>query len=186
MALEHEALTERIIRSGDPEVHRRLGPGFLESVYEKALIIELKKRGIAFQNQMDVIVVYDAEEVGRHRLDLFVEDTIVVDLKAIKDLDDIHFAIVRSQLKAVHDRQHGSLLLNFAKTTAPTEASRCFLNLFLASAFLIPNPLHLHLFSTSRAHRRPLLRVFLLSCVPHSGPSSFTPFSASTPPRPIA
>ena len=114
MALEHEALTERIIGAAI-EVHRRLGPGFLESVYEKALIIELKKRGMALQNQMEVIIVYDAEEVGRHRIDLLVEDTIVVDLKAIKNLEDIHFAIVRSQLKAV-GREHG-LLLNFAKTT---------------------------------------------------------------------
>ena len=96
-------------------MHRRLGPGFLESVYEKALIIELKKRGLAVQDQMEVIIVYDGEEVGRHRLDLFVEDTIVVDLKAIKNLEDIHFAIVRWQLKAVGG-QHG-LLLNFAKTT---------------------------------------------------------------------
>ncbi len=114
MALEHEALTERIIGAAI-EVHRRLGPGFLESVYEKALIIELKKRGLTLRDQMEVIIIYDDEEVGRHRLDLLVEDTIVVDLKAIKNLEDIHFAIVRSQLKAV-GRQHG-LLLNFAKTT---------------------------------------------------------------------
>ena len=114
MALEHEALTERIIGAAI-EVHRRLGPGFLESVYEKALIIELKKRGMAVQDQMEVIITYDGNEVGRHRLDLFVEDTIVVDLKAIKNLEDIHFAVVRSQLRAV-DRKHG-LLLNFAKTT---------------------------------------------------------------------
>jgi GxxExxY protein len=114
VALEHEALTEQIIGAAI-EVHRRLGPGFLESVYEKALIIELKKRGLRVQDQMEVIIFYDGEEVGRHRLDLFVEDTIVVDLKAIKNLEDIHFAVVRSQLKAV-DRKHG-LLLNFAKTT---------------------------------------------------------------------
>src|SRR5271168_3263727 len=100
MVLEHQALTEPIIGAAI-EVHRRLGPGFLESVYEKALIIELKKRGLALQSQMEVIISYDGEEVGLHRLDLFVEDTIVVDLKAIKNLDDIHFAVVRSQLKAV-------------------------------------------------------------------------------------
>jgi GxxExxY protein len=114
MALEHEALTEPIIGAAI-EVHRRLGPGFLESVYEKALIIELKKRGMAVQDQMEVIITYDGNEVDRHRLDLFVEDMIVVDLKAIKNLEDIHFAVVRSQLRAV-DRQHG-LLLNSAKTT---------------------------------------------------------------------
>jgi GxxExxY protein len=114
MALEHEALTERIIGAAI-EVHRRLGPGFLESVYEKALIIELKKRGLSVQYQVDVVISYDGQDVGRHRLDLLVEDTIVVDNKAIKNLEDIHFAIVRSHQKAV-GRQHG-LLLNFAKTT---------------------------------------------------------------------
>ena len=114
MTLEHQDLTERIIRAAI-EVHRRLGPGFLESVYEKALIIELRKRGLAVRNQMDVIITYDEQEVGLHRLDVFVEDTIVVDLKAIKTLEDIHFAIVGSQLKAA-DRKHG-LLLNFAKIT---------------------------------------------------------------------
>ena len=90
------------------------GPGFLESVYEKALIIELKKRSLAVQHQIEVVIAYDGEEVGRHRLDLLVEDTIVVDLKAIKNLEEIHFAIVRSQLKAV-GKQHG-LLLKFNKT----------------------------------------------------------------------
>jgi len=75
----------------------------------------LKKRSLAVQYQMEVVIAYDGQEVGRHRLDLLVEDTIVVDLKAIKNLEDIHFAVVRSQLRAV-GRQHG-LLLNFNKTT---------------------------------------------------------------------
>ena len=114
MALEHEGLTERIIGAAI-EVHRRLELGFLESVYEKALVIELRKRGFAVREQMEVIIEYDGEEVGRHRIDLFVEDTIVVELKAIKDLEDIHFAVARSYLKAV-GRKHG-LLLNFAKIT---------------------------------------------------------------------
>ena len=56
---------------------------------------------------------HEGVEVGRHRLDLFVENTTVVELKAIKDLEDVHFAIVRSYLKAVN-RKH-DLLLNFAK-----------------------------------------------------------------------
>jgi GxxExxY protein len=96
-------------------VQRRLGPGFLESVYEKALIIELKKRGLALRDQLEMVVEYDGEEVGRHKLDLFVEDTIVVELKAIKNLEDIHFAITRSYLRCV-GRKHG-LLLNFGKVT---------------------------------------------------------------------
>jgi GxxExxY protein len=55
MALEHEALTERFI-GAEIEVHRRLGPGFLESVYEKAIIIELTKRDLAVRDQMEVII----------------------------------------------------------------------------------------------------------------------------------
>ena len=111
-------------------MHRRLGPGFLQSVSEKALIIELRKRGLAVQDQMEVIIGYDGEEVGRHRLDLFVEDTIVVDLKAIKNLDNIHFAVVRSQLKAV-GRQHG-LLLNFANNDTPRRTPPDFMRLGVA------------------------------------------------------
>ncbi len=60
-----------------------------------------------------MIIKYDDVEVGRHRLDLFIEGTIVVELKAIKELEDIHFAIVKSYLKSV-EKKHG-LLLNFAK-----------------------------------------------------------------------
>jgi GxxExxY protein len=72
MALEHEALTERMIGAAI-EVHRRLGPGFLESASEKALVIALKKSGLAVHEQMETIILYDGEEVGRHRLDLLVE-----------------------------------------------------------------------------------------------------------------
>ena len=109
-----EELTHEIIGAAI-EVHRRLGPGFLESIYEKALIVELKKRGLAVQDQHEIIIDYDGVEVGRHRLDLLVDDTIVVELKAIKNLEDIHFAVVRSYLKAL-GRKHG-LLLNFARIT---------------------------------------------------------------------
>ncbi len=62
-----------------------------------------------------MIIEYDGVEVGRHRLDIVVEDTIVVEFKAIKDLEDIHFAIVRYYLKAM-GKKHG-LLLNFVKVT---------------------------------------------------------------------
>ena len=119
MPLEYEELTEKIIGAAI-EVHRRLGPGFLESIYEKALVIELRKRGLQVESQKEIIIEYDGVEVGRHILDLFVENTIVVELKAIKNLEDIHFAIVRSYLRAV-GKEHG-LLLNFAKI--PLEIKR--------------------------------------------------------------
>ncbi len=112
MELEHKEPTEQIIGAAI-RVHKKLGPGFIESIYEKALMIELRKCDIQVNAQKEMIVRYDDIEVGRHRLDLFVEETIVVELKAIKDLEDIHFVIVKSYLKSVGKR-HG-LLLNFAK-----------------------------------------------------------------------
>ena len=112
MELEHKELTDKIIGAAI-QVHKQLGPGFIESIYEKALMIELRKCDLQVKAQKEVIVKYDGIEVGRHRLDIFVEETIVIELKAIKDLEDIHFAIVKSYLKSVGKR-HG-LLLNFAK-----------------------------------------------------------------------
>jgi GxxExxY protein len=119
--LEHEELTGEIIGAAI-EVHRALGPGFLESVYETALVVELRHRGLSFERQRSVPIVYRGVEVGLHRLDLFVADEIVVELKAIKELLNEHFAIVRSYLRAA-GRDHG-LLLNFAKSTL--EVKRVF------------------------------------------------------------
>jgi len=114
MILEHEELTGNIIAAAI-EVHRRLGPGFIESVYENALVIELKKRGLRVDQQKEIVITYDGFEIGKHRLDLLVENTIVVELKAVRNLEDIYFAIVKSYLRAT-GKEHG-LLLNFSKTT---------------------------------------------------------------------
>jgi GxxExxY protein len=115
MGLEFEELTGNIIGAAI-EVHRQLGPGFIESFYENALVFELRKRGLKVEQQLETPVYYDGNvEVGKHRLDLLVEGEIVVDLKAVSELHDVHFAIVKSQLRAVK-RKHG-LLLNFAKVT---------------------------------------------------------------------
>ena len=114
MSLEFEELTGKIIGAAI-EVHRQLGPGFIESIYENALVYELRKRGLKVEQQLETPVFYGDVEVGKHRLDLLVEGEIVVDLKAIIELQDVHFAMVKSQLRAVK-RKHG-LLLNFAKVT---------------------------------------------------------------------
>lgn len=114
MTLELQSLTEAIIGAAI-EVHRELGPGFLESIYENALAIELRARQIPFQRQLMVPVLYRGVEVGLHRLDLFAFDQVLVELKAIATIEDIHFVVARSYLKAV-GRDHG-LLLNFAKPT---------------------------------------------------------------------
>jgi GxxExxY protein len=114
VALELKDLTEKIIGAAIA-VHRELGPGFIESVYERALVVELEHIGLDVQRQHRVPVFYRGVKVGRHRLDLFVESTIIVELKTIEAFKDRHFAIVRSYLKAA-GRQHG-LLMNFADTT---------------------------------------------------------------------
>lgn len=114
MQLEHEELTGRIIGAAIA-VHKELGPGFIESVYENALIVELRHQGIEFERQLTVPILYRGVEVGLHRLDLFVNKHIVVELKAQSMLNNIHFVVVRSYLRAVQ-REHG-LLLNFAKPT---------------------------------------------------------------------
>jgi GxxExxY protein len=112
MALEYEELTGKII-GGAIEVHKALGPGFIESVYENALVEEMRQRGILFEKQKTVPVFYRGVEVGTHRLDLFVGGSIVVELKTVTDVTDAHFAVVRSYLRAMH-RNHG-LILNFSK-----------------------------------------------------------------------
>jgi GxxExxY protein len=109
--LVHEDLTSRIIACAI-EVHKALGPGFLESIYETALTIELQHAGLRVEQQKLLPIQYRGSLIGEHRLDLLVEGRIIVELKAISNLEDIHFAIVRSYLKASR-LEHG-LLLNFA------------------------------------------------------------------------
>jgi len=109
--LVHEELTGRIIACAI-EVHKSLGPGFLESIYEAAMVVELSRAGLKAEQQKPLSIYYREVLVGEHRLDLLVENLIVVELKAISALEDIHFAIVRSYLKAA-GLEHG-LLLNFA------------------------------------------------------------------------
>ena len=82
------------------EVHRCLGPGFLESIYENALCVELRLRGISFDRQKPAIVEYKGEFVGEGRLDLLVDEVLVVEIKAVKKLIGIHTAQVLSYLKA--------------------------------------------------------------------------------------
>ncbi|MCX6997093.1 MAG: GxxExxY protein [Kiritimatiellaeota bacterium] len=109
--LNHQELTGQIIAAAI-EVHKTLGPGFLESIYESALCVEFDFQGIAYERQKLINVMYRDHAIGEHRLDLLVVGTVVVELKAIRALEDIHFATVRSYLKAL--RLECGLLLNFA------------------------------------------------------------------------
>jgi GxxExxY protein len=93
-------------------VHTELGPGFLESIYEQALAVEFALRGIGFVRQKPVPLFYRDHQIGEHRLDFLVDDKIVVELKATERLENVHFAIVRSYLKATS--LSDGLILNFS------------------------------------------------------------------------
>jgi GxxExxY protein len=82
------------------EVHRHLGPGFLESVYEEALCVEMADRRIPFERQKEISVLYKGREIGKQRIDLLVGKSLIVELKTVEALAEIHKAQVISYLKA--------------------------------------------------------------------------------------
>jgi GxxExxY protein len=105
--LRHSEITDSIIA-----VHRELGPSFLETMYEQALAVEFAMRGTAFVRQKPIPLFYRDHQIGEHRLDFLVEGKIIVELKALETLENVHFAIVRSYLKAVG--LSDGLILNFS------------------------------------------------------------------------
>ena len=110
-ALRDSEITESIIAAAIA-VHRELGPGSPETVYKQALVVEFAIRGIAFVRQKSIPLFYRDHQIGEHRIDFLVEDKIVVELKAVEALEKVHFAIVRSYLKAAG--LSDGLILNFS------------------------------------------------------------------------
>jgi GxxExxY protein len=92
-------------------VHRTLGPGYAESVYQKALEIEFRKRRIFFERELEFPVLYDGQEVGTGRVDFLVEQTVVVELKAVAELAPIHTSQIISYLKA--SKKSLAIIINF-------------------------------------------------------------------------
>jgi len=109
---EMSQLTERVIKCAFA-VSNTLGCGFLEKVYENALAHELRKAGIRVEQQHDIKVHCDGVVVGEYVADLMVEECLLVELKAVKELDDIHLAQCLNYLRATKLRL--CLLMNFAK-----------------------------------------------------------------------
>ncbi len=95
------------------EVHKILGPGFPEKIYEEALIRELTKRGIVFENQKPIEVLYKGDKIGEYRLDIVVDGKIILELKAVSDMNSVFESQPFSYLKAT-DMKLG-ILLNFGK-----------------------------------------------------------------------
>ena len=108
------ATTDRIIRCA-LEVHRHLGPGLLESVYESALCIELKAHAVRFKRQVPIPLYYKGELISEHRPDLIVEERVVVEVKSVERLAPIHMAQVLTYLRVTSLTV--GLLLNFGASS---------------------------------------------------------------------
>ncbi|HEY4179228.1 MAG TPA: GxxExxY protein [Kofleriaceae bacterium] len=119
MSTEPSAETEdvaRVVMDAAFTVHRALGPGFVESVYEEAMAVELERLAVPFARQLLVPILYRGTLVGQHRLDMLVADCLVVEIKAVPSATPPqHLAQIISYLKAT-ERDLG-LLLNFGLPT---------------------------------------------------------------------
>ena len=105
-----DTLTEKIIGAAI-EVHKHLGPGLLENVYEEALCHEFSLQNIYFQRQIPIKAIYKGKEVGEYRLDLLIENTIIVEIKSVERFDSVFEAQVLTYLR-ISAKKVG-LLLNF-------------------------------------------------------------------------
>ncbi len=114
MGFEFEPLSRQVIEAAI-HVHRELGPGFIESVYHRAMEVSLQQAGLSYETEKEVRIYFGGMDVGSHRLDLVVGGEIIVELKAVKALEDIFFAKLKSYLKATG--LHVGLLMNFNSPT---------------------------------------------------------------------
>jgi GxxExxY protein len=105
-----DPLTERIIACAI-EVHRELGPGLLESAYERAMCVELGGAGLRFACEVVVPIVYKGRDVGDYRIALIVEDSVVVEIKSVERLDRVFDAQLLTYLRVTG--KHVGLLINF-------------------------------------------------------------------------
>jgi len=105
-------LTEKVIGCAY-KVYNRMGYGFLESVYEKCMLIELKKTGLSAVSQKSIIVFYDSEVVGEFKADIIVEDTIILELKSVRRVIRAHEVQMVNYLVAT--KKPVGLIINFAE-----------------------------------------------------------------------
>ncbi|WP_051292891.1 GxxExxY protein [Olivibacter sitiensis] len=108
--MKYQDLTHKIIGAA-MEVHKHLGNGFQEVVYQRALSIEFNLQGIAHEREKEMSLQYKGHDVGTRRVDFFVEDQIMVEIKAVINLEDVHLAQAMNYVEA-YNMEIG-LLLNF-------------------------------------------------------------------------
>ena len=115
MPFEEEELTAKMLECVI-KVHQILSPGFLEHIYRNVLVIELMKNGLSVDCEKQVKVFYSDQEIGKHRLDLFIQNKIVVELKTADSVHPKYYAQLKSCLRAAN--RHIGLLVNFASAKA--------------------------------------------------------------------
>ena len=108
--MKHEELTHKIIGCA-MKVHSTLGNGFQEVIYQRALAIEMEKQGLGYKREMEMTIYYDGFDIGIRRVDFFVEETIMVELKALIKLEEVHLAQAMNYCQA-YNLPIG-LLINF-------------------------------------------------------------------------
>jgi len=108
--MKHKQLTHNIIGCA-MKVHTTLGSGFQEVIYQRAMAIEMTKQKLAFERELEMEIFYDDHLIGNRRVDFFVEDKIMVELKAVTTLDDLHLAQAMNYCQA-YNLPIG-LLINF-------------------------------------------------------------------------
>ena len=112
--MELNEISKKIIGAAI-QVHRTLGPGLLESTYEACLKYELEKQGLIIQSQVGLPVIYDGIKIDLgYRLDILVEDAVIIELKAVTAITPLHEAQLLSYLKL--SGKHPGLLINFNVT----------------------------------------------------------------------
>ena len=110
--LKYSEITGKIIGCA-MRVHSKLGNGFQEVIYQRALAIEFKKANLDFVREMEMIIYYDGEEIGNRRVDFFVEGLIMVELKALTQLEKVHLSQALNYLEAY--KMEVGLLINFGE-----------------------------------------------------------------------
>jgi len=108
--MKYEEVTGKIIGCA-MKVHSTLGNGFQEVIYQRAMAIEMEMQGLGFQREMEMEIFYEGRKIGTRRVDFFVEEKIMVELKAITKLEDVHLAQAMNYCQAYN--LPVGLLINF-------------------------------------------------------------------------
>lgn len=114
MEYQYSDITEKII-GASMKVHRYLGNGFQEKIYSRCLVIEFKSMGLHFEREKEQTIFYEGISVGTRRVDFLVADTVLVELKAVIQLENVHLAQAINYLEAFN--LEVGLLINFGSTS---------------------------------------------------------------------